>query len=1155
MMFINIFKLKFENHKKELFAYIKEKKIFFKFRKKTEESTYKYKIHDPNNIFVKQVFYEKLFLVGSNWRTHPAKPICIVLGCNNWKHGIIAEYMKDHRVVFAQRKNVGMRMVLTLPFLYPQPNQIAIWGYNESKILSLYLKYRGKKIWRLEDGFVRSVSLGASHSIPYSLVIDKYGLYYNYKDKSGIEEIISNCDLKEKKITIIANHLINLIIESRITKYNEVPVRKNIQLKTKKIVLVLGQVSKDKSVLFGNPNKWTTEELIQLAYYENPEADIWYRPHPEVYKKFQKNNLRYKRVQEFCTILSPEESLSDLIEKIDHAYTITSLSGFEALLRGKKVTVVGVPFYAGWGLTDDRVLIDTRQRKLTLTELFIASYLLYPKYLVDLDNSINGLKITISKIKAERNYQLINQFYYPENQSYFFQKRISSISIKNLIKNNLAIEASTVYKIFKSYKNKELDYTLLNLLWGITKNDNQKLILIKSIIPIIEEETLLRFLNELIIHYNDDVVDYFLILSLIKVENYEEAENYINKILNTHKDNAIVKSNALSDMHTDTSSNVEGADGSTFLDDKYLVESLEYKLKVQLEKADYKSTINNLNLLLKFSNGDVSFITKYLNILIDVLYNTFDFHLAEILCEISAVLDFSAENRYAYKKLVELNFINNNYSLANIDTALLLMISNPDQISTLLKYYERDSSEQELLIRTLYMENNQTINKAIAFIEIGDINKAFEIFDNLVKTGTNLKILKLYTDLLSASNKIDEAISLLESNKNNLFEEAVLKNLIRLHCFKGNFTAAMIYANIILEGKYEINLTYLLPTYLGLGEIEKGYSLYIKDNFTKTLSLFFKEKFREINTPSDIKFLDKTIIIAMYGPGDEIRFASIYSEIAGKFSEKKFIITCDYRLYEIFSRSFPNITFLPIKRTRTLNSNYPSIYYNKLPSIELITILDNSSIDYINNYQYIYLATDYISFFRKKYSDFHGKSYLNPKQELVESIAKSLPKNKILIGLNWRSSLTNASRIEHYFSVEQMVPILEVENVQFVNLQYDVCHTELEWIHKHYPGKIINPDINQFFDFESVAALMLNLDLIIAPPTSVLELAGALGCKAFLFANSGEILWRKINDDGIDVWHNSITIIDVQEKGNKVDLANKVALATKEFIYNYDKKK
>ena len=51
--------------------------------------------------------------------------------------------------------------------------------------------------------------------------------------------------------------------------------------------------------------------------------------------------------------------------------------GFEALILGCECVVFGMPFYAGWGLTDDRVFCVRSKKKLSLTEVFAASYILY----------------------------------------------------------------------------------------------------------------------------------------------------------------------------------------------------------------------------------------------------------------------------------------------------------------------------------------------------------------------------------------------------------------------------------------------------------------------------------------------------------------------------------------------------------------------------------------------------------------------------------------------------------------------------------------------------------------------------------------------------------------------------------------------------------
>ena len=71
---------------------------------------------------------------------------------------------------------------------------------------------------------------------------------------------------------------------------------------------------------------------------------------------------------------------SSSVATCDHIYTVSSHLGFEGLLRGKTVSAFGVPYYAGWGLTDDRVACPRRQRKLSLEELFAGAFIVYPRY-------------------------------------------------------------------------------------------------------------------------------------------------------------------------------------------------------------------------------------------------------------------------------------------------------------------------------------------------------------------------------------------------------------------------------------------------------------------------------------------------------------------------------------------------------------------------------------------------------------------------------------------------------------------------------------------------------------------------------------------------------------------------------------------------------
>ena len=59
---------------------------------------------------------------------------------------------------------------------------------------------------------------------------------------------------------------------------------------------------------------------------------------------------------------------------------MTSLLGFEALVRGLPVTCLGAPFYAGWGLTRDLGPVPDRRGAADLATLSHAALIAYPRY-------------------------------------------------------------------------------------------------------------------------------------------------------------------------------------------------------------------------------------------------------------------------------------------------------------------------------------------------------------------------------------------------------------------------------------------------------------------------------------------------------------------------------------------------------------------------------------------------------------------------------------------------------------------------------------------------------------------------------------------------------------------------------------------------------
>jgi capsular polysaccharide export protein len=142
----------------------------------------------------------------------------------------------------------------------------------------------------------------------------------------------------------------------------------------------VGQVEDDASIRFGSDKRHTNNDLVRIARVENPDAHIVYKPHPDVLHRKRAALSNPDEVRPICRVLDQDVPLADSFQSVDHVYTITSQAGFEALMRGIAVTALGCPFYAGWGLTDDRQPNPRRNRKLSLTEVFAAAYVLYPRY-------------------------------------------------------------------------------------------------------------------------------------------------------------------------------------------------------------------------------------------------------------------------------------------------------------------------------------------------------------------------------------------------------------------------------------------------------------------------------------------------------------------------------------------------------------------------------------------------------------------------------------------------------------------------------------------------------------------------------------------------------------------------------------------------------
>jgi capsular polysaccharide export protein len=228
----------------------------------------------------------------------------------------------------------------------------------------------------VEDGFLRSRGLGAKLVPPMSLVLDRQGIYYDPRQPSDLDDLIAKrADLSPYE-ALRAEALVQQLIRNSLSKYNltgEVP-----DLPPGHRILVPGQVEDDASILAGCGRINTNLALLRATRKANPKAVIIYKPHPDVEAGLRPGEIVPEHLADVVASNSDPMALLDMVQEV---WTLTSLLGFEALLRGVKVTTLGVPFYAGWGLTQDkRTAPAWRKARPELLGLAHAVLIDYPRY-------------------------------------------------------------------------------------------------------------------------------------------------------------------------------------------------------------------------------------------------------------------------------------------------------------------------------------------------------------------------------------------------------------------------------------------------------------------------------------------------------------------------------------------------------------------------------------------------------------------------------------------------------------------------------------------------------------------------------------------------------------------------------------------------------
>lgn len=293
----------------------------------------------------------------------------------------------------------------------------------------------------------------------------------------------------------------------------------------------------------------------------------------------------------------------------------------------------------------------------------------------------------------------------------------------------------------------------------------------------------------------------------------------------------------------------------------------------------------------------------------------------------------------------------------------------------------------------------------------------------------------------------------------------------------------------------------------------------------------------------DFPLVKRRLVISQAGPGDEIMTASLYRALRARSDE--LIITCDPRLFTLFSRSFPDIQFVPVERLTAESVGWYGPDQTERAPNALHSLLTAEAYDLAAECDSVVLAR---SLPQLKVTQVlpAQSSYLQVRPDLVAAAGRASQYRRV--GIVWRSEARSLMRDIHYLRVDDLAPLLD-RTEQFVCLQHDVSDSERRTLRAVARNPVeFRDDIDLRDDFERTAALIAGLDAVVGIGTTATEMSAALGLPVVMMQPTHFGTWRSIDDFGSDYWHRSMRVVKLDEPWNRPLLVESAASMLDELL-------
>lgn len=220
----------------------------------------------------------------------------------------------------------------------------------------------------------------------------------------------------------------------------------------------------------------------------------------------------------------------------------------------------------------------------------------------------------------------------------------------------------------------------------------------------------------------------------------------------------------------------------------------------------------------------------------------------------------------------------------------------------------------------------------------------------------------------------------------------------------------------------------------------------------------------------------KTILIyPEQGIGDNLAYTGCFAEAIADV--KLAHIVCDNRLKGLYQDNFP---------TAVIHS-YDDVNRSQC-------VADNIDIQILAG-SLSYLYRDSAESFKKQVS-------LSIDKALVDETDKKLSDKKLRIGISWFHGRIYDGN-EYSMTLETLLPLLKIEGVEWINLQFGEWQKEAEEFNQKHGISIKHvAECSAAGDFNQYGSLIANLDLVISASNAALMFASRLGVKTWMFLPS-----------------------------------------------------